>query len=138
MNSMKLRDRLKLVRRTFSRPGLTLGELCRRAARSRRVLCNDNISEDTLMRIAQAAAEMVAVDESQFAAFLVYGEDDPSLIAYLVYFQQLQRCARCRGWFEKKEMIPRLSRCKSCHNEERRKPEFKMQLLTVLPQLEQH
>lgn len=132
-------EHLRQVTSAFSNgPGLTLRKLADAAQVGETVLMpsyGSRRSPETIAKIAKGVASLLEYDESQVTAFLM-GETDPALQDLLRELPGLRQCSVCKGWFKRKQMVIRLSRCLKC-NRERKNPALQDWILHVDSKIDQ-
>ncbi len=118
---MDIRDRLDKLREAISKgPGLSLRAWVEAAGVCRGILKPSyaaEIREENKEALARGAAEILGWDRGQMEAWLLFGQEEPALEAFLAELPNLARCVGCTKWLPKKEVIRGVSRCLTCKRE---------------------
>lgn len=118
---MSVRDRLDRLRESIGKgPGLSLRAWVEAAGVGKNMVLPSyeaEISTEKLEALARAAAKILDWDEGQMEAWLLFGQEEPALEAFLAELPNLARCVGCTKWLPKKDVIRGVSRCLSCKRE---------------------
>lgn len=118
--------RLELLRLAFTHgPGLSIRQLAKAADVG--VVClmpssGGPRTPELRLRIAEAAAALLAVPSDTMTAWLVSGEEVDGIPEYLAVIASQVACTKCKGWFDKgsDDYIAPLRRCRPCVREAQR------------------